>query len=115
MTSTTKDSSIFLFGSKSKHVQTLERGNSHGSVLIHNAEEIPCALRNPRAAALAGGESQQAEGRVAQRGHHLRSRLGSDTAAVFAEGFFAHVEDINFNRPVVAVEVQQPRGVGLVA
>jgi hypothetical protein len=95
--------------------------DNHGTVQLHNGQEILHELNIPRAIAQAGGDiraaghAKQAEGGVAEGGHDLRAGTCSDAAAVFAERFIADVEHAILNRPMMAVEIQQTSRVGLVA
>ena len=54
-----------------------------------------------------GGQPQQADGQVAQRGHDLSSGEFANAAAVFVKTHVAHIMQAVFNAPVTAVQGQQ--------
>ena len=58
------------------------------------------------------GQTQQADGQVAQRGHDLSSGLLANAAAVFVKAHVAHIMQAVFNAPVATVQGQQAHRVG---
>lgn len=50
------------------------------------------------------GQTQQADGQVAQRGHDLGSSVFANAAAAFVKAHVAHIMQAVFNAPGVAVE-----------
>ena len=58
------------------------------------------------------GQTQQADGQIAQRGHDLSSGMFANAAAVFVKAHVAHIMQAVFNAPVAAVQGQQARRVG---
>ena len=59
------------------------------------------------------GQTQQADGQVAQRGHDLSSGLLANAAAVFVKAHVAHIMQAIFNAPVAAIQRQQAPRVGV--
>jgi len=55
----------------------------------------------------ASGQTQQTDGQVAQRGHHLSSGAFANAAAIFVEAHVAHIMQAILNAPVAAVQGQQ--------
>jgi len=58
------------------------------------------------------GQTQQADGQIAQRGHDLSSGEFANAAAVFVKAHVAHIMQAVFNAPVAAVQGQQAPGAG---
>jgi len=58
------------------------------------------------------GQTQQADGQIAQRGHDLSSGMLANAAAVFVKAHVAHIMQAVFNAPVVAVQGQQAHRAG---
>ncbi len=59
-----------------------------------------------------GGQPQQADGQVTQRGHDLGSGEFANAAAVFVKAHVAHIMQAVFNAPVTAVQGQPARRAG---
>ena len=58
------------------------------------------------------GQSEEADGEVAQPGHNLRCGAGSYLRAVFIQGHIPYPVDPVFDTPMTSPQIEQPDGVG---
>ena len=57
------------------------------------------------------GQSEEADGEVAQPGHNLRCGAGSYLRAVFIQGHIPYPVDPVFDTPMTSPQIEQPDGV----